>query len=125
MITQKARNVIQTIQELSAEEKTLVLESLLKSQADKSNIQTLTDLQAQFPDEWLAVVVPVGEDRYAPQQGVLIAHDGDKGAIWQHIAKFSSSDDVYVFFTGKPSAKGFGITFYDTADTPQVATVGN
>jgi hypothetical protein len=125
MITQKARNVIQTIQELSAEEKALVLESLLKSHGDKSNIQTLTDLQAQFPDEWLAIVVPAGENFYAPQQGVLVAHHGDKTAIWQHVAKLSSSDDIYVFFTGKPSAKGFGITFYDTADTPKVATVGD
>ena len=123
MITQKARSVIQTIQELSAEEKSLILESLLKSQEDKSNIQTLTDLQAQFPDEWLAIVVPASEDRYTPQRGVLVAHAKDKTALWQSVAKFSPSDDVYVFFTGKPSAKGFGITFYDTADTPQVATM--
>jgi len=124
MITHKAQEVIQAIGALSSEEKNYILESLLKFQTEPE-IQKLSDLQAQYPNEWLAVILPAGEDRYAPSRGYLFAHSRERASVWRQVAQLPSSDDVYVFFTGAPSVKGFGVTFHDTADSPVVASVGD
>lgn len=120
----KVEDLIQTIQQLSQPEKEYVIESVLNLVRTESEIRSLTDLQARHAGEWLAVIIPEGEDRYDPQRGRLVAHSPDRSFVWQHVADLPASQDVYVFFNGPVAAKGFGITFHDTTDTPVVATVG-
>ncbi|MBI5652374.1 MAG: hypothetical protein HZC40_18300 [Chloroflexi bacterium] len=90
-----------------------------------SEIRDLASLKIQYPDEWLAVSMPEGEDQYAPQRGRLITHNRERAATWDRVARLAANQAVYVFFTGSITAKGFGISFNDTADTPDVATVGD
>jgi hypothetical protein len=85
----------------------------------------MANLKIQYPNEWLAVIIPEREDRYNPQQGYLIAHNSDRSLVWQQVVDLPADEDVYVFFNGPIAAKGFGIIFHDPTDTPVVATMGN
>lgn len=124
MITSKAQEVIRVIGTLSAEEKNYVLESLLQFRT-QSEIQEFDDLRAQYPDEWVAVILPDSEDRHAPQRGYLVAHHPERARVWQQIALLPSNVEIYVFFTGVPSVKGFGIAFHDATNSPDIIPVGS
>lgn len=121
----KVEELIQEIQQLSPPEKEYVMESVLKVLRTEFEIWSLADLKARYPDEWLAVIISEEEDRYDPQRGRLVAHSPDKSLVWQRVADLPASEDVYVFFNGPVTAKGFGIVFHDTTDTPVIATVGD
>ena len=100
------------------------MESVLKFTPTESKIQSLADLKARYPEEWLAVIIPEGEDRYDPQRGRLVAHSLDRSFVRQQVADLPVSEDLYVFFNGPVAAKGFGIIFHDTTDTPRCSRVG-
>jgi len=122
----QVKDLIQTIQQLPRPEKQLVIESVLKSlQKTASEVQSLADLRARYAGEWLAVAIPEGEDLYNPQRGRLVVHSQDRSFVWQQIDALAQGEDVYVFYNGPVAAKGFGIVFHDTTDTPVVATVGD
>jgi len=122
MITSKVHAVMQSIQQLSAEEKKYIADAILKLPEVADAIQSLDDLQSRYPEEWVAVRAPAGEDRYAPTRGCLIAHHPDHNTLWRQVPE---NMDVYVFFTGVMHAKAFGVAFDDTTGTPQVATLGD
>ena len=117
--------LIQAIRQLSHSDREYLLETVFRSLRAESEIQSLDDLKTLFPGEWLAVIISAGEDRYEPQRGRLVAHSPDRAYIWRRVVDLPASDDVYVFFNGPVAAKGFGIIFHDTTDTPVVATVGD
>lgn len=85
--------------------------------------QRIADLAMQYPGEWLAVSIPAGENRYTPERGYLLAHAMERTAVWQQIERFEREQDLFVFYAGAIVAKGFGILFHDTTDTPEVATL--
>ena len=118
-------DLIQAIRQLSPSDREELLDTLLEYLRTESKVHDITDLESQFPNEWLAILLPENEDRYNPMRGHLIAHGPDKSVVWKQVGDLSTSDDVYVFFNGPIVSKGFGITFHDTTDTPVVATVGD
>jgi hypothetical protein len=123
--TTKAERLIQTIQQLPPSEKEQVVEAVLQFLQTETAIRSLCDIKAQYPDEWLAVIVPEGEDRYAPQRGRLVAHSPDRSFVWRQVCNLPASADVFVFFNGQVATKGFEVVFHDTTDTPDVAKVGD
>lgn len=122
MITPQVQAVMQSIQQLSAEEKKYIADSILKLPEVADTIQNLDDLQTRYPNEWLAVKMVESENRYTPAHGQLLAHHADHDTLWQMIADYP---DVYVFFTGAIHAKAFGVAFDDTTGPSQVATLGD
>ncbi|MFN8488179.1 MAG: hypothetical protein U0350_11340 [Caldilineaceae bacterium] len=119
------QELVTTFQRLSPLEQKSVLDLLQQTYQAHAKPERLIDLAMRYPGEWLAVVIPAGEDRYAPEQGYLFAHASDRAAVWQAIEEQAAENDIFVFFTGPITAKGFGITFHDKADTPEVATLVN
>ena len=121
----KVNEIIHAIQHLPRSEKEDILAALLKELQAETDLQKLADLETRYPNEWLAVIIPDGEDRYNPQQGRLVSHNPNRSLVWQRVVNLPDNEDVYVFFNGQVTAKGFGITFHDTTDTPVVATLGD
>lgn len=121
----KVEKLLQEIQQLSPADREHLLEAILKFLQTEAEAGDLATLKAQYPNEWLAVIIPEDEDRYDPQRGHLIAHNPDKSVVWQRVLDLPVDEDIYVFFNGPVAAKGFGITFHDTTDTPVVATMGD
>ena len=119
----KIAELVSTFQQLSPAEQRSVLNTLERAVEANAQPERLTDLRVKYPGEWLAIVIPDGEDRYAPEHGYLLAHDSDRLTVWQEVNTLAADQDVFVFFSGPTPAKGFAITFHDTADSLEVATL--
>lgn len=82
---------------------------------------SLHELTTRYPGEWIAVRLPEGENRYNPQKGFLIAHHAEKTIVWEQVNQLPQETDVYIFYNGPVTPKGFGIAFHDKEDTPVAA----
>jgi len=122
MMSQKTS--IDTLEQLDLSGLDHFIELALKLKRSKDRIRDLEELKATYPDQWIALAIPEGEDRYEPQKGHLVAHSPHREAVWAIVNALPSDKNVYVFFNGPVTAKGFSITFYDTEDKPEVASVG-
>ena len=122
IMSQKA--LIDTLEQLDPSGLDHFIEIALKLKKSKEEIRDLDEIKATYPDQWIALAIPKGEDRYEPQRGYLIAHSPHREAVWAIVNALPSDKDVYVFFNGPVTAKGFSVTFYDTEDKPEVASVG-
>lgn len=116
------QELVNTFQELSPTEQQSLLNTLQRAYLANTQPERLEDLQIRYPDEWIAVVILDGEDRYASQRGYLLAHHQQRSMVWQRVEARGADQDIFVFFTGSIPAKGFAITFHDSADSPEVAT---
>jgi len=113
------------VEQLDPSELDRLIELALKLKESKEEIRDLNELKATYPNQWIALAIPEDEDRYEPQKGYLIAHSPHREAVWTIVHALPSDQDVYVFFNGPVTAKGFSITFHDTEDKPEVASVGH
>ncbi len=107
-------DLIETIQQLPPPDQQFVAQSVLVSLQRDSAVQTIDALKARNPDEWLAIEIPQGEDRYDPSRGRLIAHNRDRRAVWEKVETLPSSTDIFVFFNGEVLARDFAIAIDDT-----------
>jgi len=112
------------VKQLDPSELDRLIELALKLKESKEEIRDLNELKATYPNQWIALAIPEGEDRYDPQKGYLMAHSLHREAVWAIVHALPANQDIYVFFNGPVTAKGFTITFYDTEDKPEVASVG-
>lgn len=119
----QVQELVETFEHLPRSEQASVLARLQYAYRRQARPERIEDLQVRHPGEWLAVVIPPGEDRYTPEQGYLLAHSPERTYVWQMVEQFADDQDVFVLFAGLVAAKGFELTFHDTADTPEVATM--
>lgn len=100
-----------------------LIELALKLKETKEELRDIDEFKATYPDQWIALAIPEGEDRYEPKRGYLISHSPHREAVWAIVNAMPSEEGVYVFFNGPVMAKGFSVTFYDREDNPEVASV--
>ena len=114
------QEIIRSVEQLPLSERELVVRSIMKTIQDNEHVQSVASIEKQHPDEWLAIIIPDGEDAYDPKRGRLIAHGPDRSGVWEQVNALPATENIFVFFNGPVAAKGFGIAFYDT-DTPVTA----
>lgn len=119
----QTREWVEHFQELPSTKQVEVLALLQQTYQQQAQPQRIADLAMRYSGEWLAVSIPADEDRYTPKRGFLLAHHMDRVVVWQQIEHVAQQQDVFVFYAGPIMAKGFGITFHDTTDTPEAATL--
>lgn len=119
----QVQELVETFEHLPRPEQASVLARLQYTYRRQAQPELIRDLQLRHPGEWLAIVIPPGEDRYTPNHGYLLAHSPDRAQVWQMVEQFADAQDVFVLFAGPVAAKGFEFTFHDTTDTPEVATL--
>lgn len=66
--------------------------------------ERLSELEQRYPDQWLAIVVPPGEDEYHPERGLVIAHSPDDGVVWAAVQHVHPTCLVHVYFNGTNDA---------------------
>ena len=72
-------------------------------------IQTMAEIEEQYPDEWVVVEVTHGHKDRARLRGRLIAHDSDRDRLHRHHLAFVAAHPnahTYVSFTGDVVAPG-------------------
>jgi hypothetical protein len=70
----------------------------------RGQVEAIAAVEARYPDEWLAFVIPAGEDEYAPERGMLVVHSHDDAEVFAAIARVTFNQVVHVYFNGSLEA---------------------
>ena len=119
----QVKEVVEQFQQLPFLEQEDLLKTLHQTHLRSMKPQLLSELKFRYLGEWLAVVIPKDEEPYDPAFGILLAHHTDRSTLWDLVEKSAAHQNIYVFYSGPIAAKGFGVVFHDTTDTPEVATM--
>ncbi|RRR72829.1 MAG: hypothetical protein EI684_09665 [Candidatus Viridilinea halotolerans] len=67
---------------------------------EKGHVEAVAAIESRYPDEWLALVIPPGEDEYAPEQAMLVAHSRTDDEVWDAVQRITFNQVVHVYFNG-------------------------
>jgi hypothetical protein len=67
---------------------------------DRGRVEPIALVEQRHPNEWLAFVIPPGEDEYAPEQGMLVVHSTDDQEVWDAVNRITFNQVVHVYFNG-------------------------
>jgi hypothetical protein len=57
-------------------------------------------VEQRYPNEWLAFVIPPGEDEFAPERGMLVVHSPDEGEVFDAVTQITHNQIVHVYYNG-------------------------
>jgi len=66
----------------------------------QGHVESIAAVEARYPGEWLAFVIPPDEDEDAPEQGVLVVHSADDHEVWEAVNRVTFNQVVHVYFNG-------------------------
>lgn len=66
----------------------------------RGKVELISAVEQRYPNEWLAFVIPPGEDEYAPERGMLVVHSPDDDEVWSAVARITHNQVVHVYFNG-------------------------
>jgi hypothetical protein len=67
---------------------------------DRGNIEPIMVVEQRHPNEWLAFVIPPGEDEYAPERGMLVVHSTNDDEVWAAVERITHNQVVHVYYNG-------------------------
>ncbi len=68
---------------------------------EKGRIELIAEVEQRYPAEWLAFVIPPGEDEFAPEQGMLVVHSTNDAEVWEAVSRITYNQVVHVYFNGR------------------------
>ncbi len=72
--------------------------------AGSDRLELIASVEQRYPEEWLAFVIPPGEDEYAPERGLLVVHSPDDTEVWEAVRRITHNQVVHVYFNGSLDA---------------------
>lgn len=70
----------------------------------RGNVEPIRLVEQRYPNEWLAFVIPAGEDEYAPDRGMLVVHSTNDSEVWDAVERITHNQVVHVYFNGNDDA---------------------
>lgn len=67
---------------------------------ERGRVEQIALVEQRYPNEWLAFVIPPGEDEYAPEQGMLVVHSHDDEEVWDAVNRVTHNQVVHVYYNG-------------------------
>lgn len=67
---------------------------------EKGRVELIAEVEQHYPEEWLAFVIPPGEDEFAPEHGMLIVHSTDDREVWDAVTRITHNQVVHVYYNG-------------------------
>lgn len=67
---------------------------------ERGRVELIAQVEQRYPNEWLAFVIPPGEDEYAPEQGMLVVHSHDDQEVWDAVSRITHNQVVHVYYNG-------------------------
>ncbi|NCC30897.1 MAG: hypothetical protein EOM24_02610 [Chloroflexia bacterium] len=67
---------------------------------ERGRVEPIALVEARYPNEWLAFVIPPGEDEYHPEHGMLVVHSPDDNEVWDAVSRITFNQVVHVYFNG-------------------------
>ena len=68
---------------------------------EKGRIEEIVHIERRYPNEWLAFVIPPGEDEFNPERGMLVVHSPDDNEVWDAVNRITHNQVVHVYFNGQ------------------------
>lgn len=78
----------------------------------RGRVELIAEVEQRYPNEWLAFVIPPGEDEFAPDRGMLVVHSPDDDEVWEAVKRITHNQVVHVYFNGPLE------DYLEWADTP-------
>lgn len=66
----------------------------------RGKVELISAVEQRLPGQWLAFIIPPGEDEYAPERGMLIVHSHDDNEVWDAVSRVTFNQVVHVYFNG-------------------------
>jgi hypothetical protein len=67
---------------------------------ERGRVEPIGEVEARYPNEWLAFVIPAGEDEFAPERGMLVVHSADDAEVWEAVQRITHNQVVHVYYNG-------------------------
>ncbi len=67
---------------------------------DRGRVEWIAAIEQRYPNEWLGLVIPPGEDEWAPERAMLVVHSPDDCEVWDAIDRVTHNQVVQVYFNG-------------------------
>ena len=67
---------------------------------ERGNTEWIFDIEQRYPNEWLGLVIPPGEDEFAPERAMLVVHSTDDNEVWDAINRVTHNQVIQVYFNG-------------------------
>ncbi len=67
---------------------------------DKGQLEWIAAVEARYPNEWLAFVIPPTEDDEYPQRGMLVVHSADDNEVWDAVNRVTHNQVVHTYYNG-------------------------
>lgn len=67
---------------------------------ERGNIELIMEIEQRYPQEWLALVIPPGEDDFTPERAMLVVHSADDEEVWQAVKRITHNQVVHIYFNG-------------------------
>jgi hypothetical protein len=64
-------------------------------------VELIAQVEQRYPEQWLAFVIPPGEDEFQPEHGMLVAYSADDQEIWDAVARITHNQVVHVYYNGQ------------------------
>ncbi|GIV98368.1 MAG: hypothetical protein KatS3mg057_3025 [Herpetosiphonaceae bacterium] len=67
---------------------------------EQGKVEWIAEVEARYPGQWLAFVIPPGEDEEHPERGMLVVHSPDDNEVWDAVRRITHNQVVHVYFNG-------------------------
>ncbi len=64
-------------------------------------VEPIAQAEQRHPNQWLAFVIPPGEDEYAPERGMLVVHSHEPDEVFDAVARITHNQVVHVYYNGR------------------------
>jgi hypothetical protein len=68
---------------------------------EQGRVEPVAAIEERYPGEWLALVIPPGEDEYAPERAMLVVHSPDDAEVWDAVQRITHNQVVHVYYNGQ------------------------
>jgi len=67
---------------------------------ERGRVEPVALFDQRYPGQWLALVIPPGEDEEHPEQAMLGAYSTDPDEVWDAVSRITFNQVVHVYFNG-------------------------
>jgi hypothetical protein len=65
---------------------------------ERGKIEDVRHIEARYPDQWLAMVIPPGEDEYQPELAMLVAYGDAEDEVFDAAQLVTFNQVLHVYY---------------------------
>ena len=66
--------------------------------SERGKIEDVRGIEARYPDQWLAMVIPPGEDEYHPELAMLVAYGDAEDEVFDAAQQVTFNQVLHVYY---------------------------